>query len=332
MASTEKFRQRALILSLVTIISTLIALALGRYPRPGFMSPFLLVSDQTAQLVIFGARLPRVLGALLVGAVLGGAGAAFQLVFANPLVEPGFLGVSQGAALGAALAMTMGARIGFAVSGPAFVGALVALAASAALARRFRFGGSVLRLVLAGIAVSSLCSAGLAIIKYTADPMGVLPDIAYWTLGGLASMTWPVLGYLAIPASVSIVALFIFRGRMDLLSLDEDVAHSLGVRPQLERGFILAFAALGVAAVTSAAGVVSWAGLVVPHVARALFGVKARISVPASMVIGAVFIVLCDAVARAAFAGELPLGATVSALSAIVFARFLSSGKTRIVR
>ena len=321
-----------LLLLAVAALVAAAALFLGRYPQPGFMPFAVLRDDPTARAVVFGSRLPRVLGAALVGASLGGAGAAFQIVFANPLVEPGFLGVSQGAAFGAALAMVLGAGLGPAVSLSAFVFALAALAASAALARRFRYGGSVLRLVLAGISVSALFSAGLAVIKYTADPLSQLPDIAYWTLGGLAGMDWKTLRLTAPPVLLSLSLLLLLRRRIDLLSLDDEVSRSLGARPEAERAFLLAAAALGVAASVAASGVVSWAGLVVPHAARAVAGAEARASVPASMLLGAVFLVACDAVSRAAFAGELPLGATVSALGAALFVYFLAAGRSRIVR
>jgi iron complex transport system permease protein len=314
------------------VLAAAAGLLVGRYPAPGLMPWTTLVADPTAAAIVWGARLPRLLAALLAGAVLGGAGGAFQLAFANPLVEPGFLGVSQGAAFGAALAMLAGARTGPAVALPAFAFALAALAFSAALARRFRYGGSVLRLVLAGIAVSAVFSAGLSLVKYAADPMRVLPDIAYWTLGGLSGVTWRSLAYLAPPCLLSLAALLALRSRLDLLSLDEDVARSLGARPRLERPLVLAAAALGVAAVTAQAGIIAWAGLVVPHAARILFGAKARVSLPAAMLLGAAFVALCDTFARAAFAGELPLGASVSVFGAVAFVLFLTAGKTRIVR
>ena len=332
MGSNSAGRAVVPVLAAALVLSALVCLLLGRYPAPGLMPLRLLSEDPTARAVLFGSRLPRVIGALLAGAVLAGAGAAFQLVFANPLVEPGFLGVSSGAAFGAALAMVLGAPLGPAVSLPAFFFALLALTLSTTLARRFRYGGGVLRLVLAGIAVSALFSAALAVVKYAADPLRVLPDIAYWTLGGLSGMTWSTLAYFAPPAVLSLVLLIVARGRMDILSLDEDVARSLGARPRMERIAILAAASLGVAACVAALGVVCWAGLVVPHAARSWVGAKARASVPASMAMGAVFLVLCDAVSRAAFPGELPLGAAVSALGALAFSRFLMKGKTRIVR
>jgi iron complex transport system permease protein len=295
--------------------------------------PFqVLRDDPIARVILLNSRLPRVLGALLVGAALGGAGAAFQLVFANPLVEPGFLGVSQGAAFGAALTLVLGARMGVVPGLGAFAFALLALVLSSTLARRFRFGGAVLRLVLAGIAVSALFSAALAVIKYTADPLSQLPDIAYWTLGSLSGMNWAVLGAFTPAVGISLLALYLLRNRMDVLSLEDGVARSLGVRPGLERGLVLVFAALGVAASVAVSGIVSWAGLVVPHAARALVGSDARSSIPASMVIGAAFMVFCDTLARTAFPGELPLGAAVSFLGALLFVRFLTTGKARVVR
>lgn len=324
--------RRAPLLVLLFVSVSVVALFMGRYPAPGFTPPAALRDDPTARAVVFGSRLPRVLGAALVGASLGGAGAAFQLVFANPLVEPGFLGVSQGAAFGAALAMALGFRLGPAASLSAFAFALAALAASTALARKFRYGGSVLRLVLAGISVSAVFSAGLAVIKYAADPLSQLPDIAYWTLGGLSGMNWASFRLMAPPVVASLALLLLFRRRIDLLSLDDEVSRSLGARPETERAFLLAAAALGVAASVAASGVVSWAGLVVPHAARAIVGPEARESIPASMLLGAVFLVACDAAARTAFAGELPLGATVSALGAALFVYFLAAGRSRIVR
>jgi len=323
---------RAVLLVAACLVLGAAALLLGRYPAPGFTPPSILREDAAARAIVFGSRLPRVLGAALVGASLGGAGAAFQLVFANPLVEPGFLGVSQGAAFGAALSMLLGARFGPAVSSSAFAFALIALSLSSALARRFRYGGSVLRLVLAGISVSAVFSAALAVAKYAADPLYQLPDIAYWTLGGLAGMDWNALKLLAPPVAVSLALLLLFRRRIDLLSLDDEVSRSLGARPELERALVLSAAALGVAASVASSGVVSWAGLVVPHVARALFGADARASIPSSMLLGAAFLVVCDAGARTAFAGELPLGATVSALGAASFAFLLAAGRARIVR
>ncbi len=307
-------------------------LLVGRYPRPGFMDPRLALSDGTAAAILFGSRLPRLLAALLLGATLATAGNAFQMVFGNPLVEPGFLGVSQGAALGAALALVAGARSEYAVAASAFALALVALGAVTALARAVPFGGWVLRLVLAGFAVSSFMAAGLAVVKYASDPLRELPDIVYWTMGSLSGASWSRLAFAAWPALGSLVILHALRWRVTALSTDEAVASSLGLKPALERGVILAVASAGVSAVVAMAGAVSWIGLVVPQAARLAVGSDARRSLPASAVGGALFAASCDTVARALLPGELPLGAVTAAAGSVVFVILLARGRIGIAR
>jgi iron complex transport system permease protein len=203
----------------------------GRYPKPGLLTPGILASDELARTILLSVRIPRVLAAALLGAVLSASGNAFQMVFSNPLVEPGFLGVSQGAAFGAALAHVLGARNDLTIAASAFFFALGGLGASAALARRFRFGGWVLRLVLAGIAVSAFFSSALAYVKYAADPLKELPDIAYWTLGGLSGIGWKRLLTIAPVAIASLTVLRVSGWRLSVLSLEDPVAFSLGASP-----------------------------------------------------------------------------------------------------
>lgn len=317
------------ILALAILGACLLA---GRYPSPGFMDPGSLATDRTAYAVIFSSRLPRLLGALLLGAVLAAAGNAFQMVFGNPLVEPGFLGVSQGAALGAALALVAGLKSELAITGAAFLLALLALAASALLARAFSFGGWILRLILAGLATSSFMAAGLAIVKYSADPLRELPDIVYWTMGSLAGLGWRRLAVAAIPGVATLAFLNLYRWRITALSTDEAVASSLGLRPILGRTAVLTIASAGVAAVVAMAGAVSWIGLVVPQAARLVSGSDARRSMPASMALGALFAVICDTIARALFPGELPLGAVTAAIGSVVFVGLLIRGKLGMSR
>ncbi len=323
---------KVLLLALAGLALLAFCLLAGRYPRPGLLDPRLLSSDATARAIVLGSRLPRLAAALLLGAVMAAAGNAFQMVFGNPLVEPGFLGVSQGAALGAALALVAGARSEFVVAGSAFGFALAALAAAALLARAFPFGGWVLRLVLAGFAVSAFMSAGLALVKYAADPLRELPDIVYWTMGSLSGASWRRLGFAAIPALGSTAFLVAYRWRVTALSADEAVVRSLGARPALSRALVLAIASAGVAAAVAMAGAVSWIGLVVPHAARLMFGADARRSMPASIALGAYFAALCDTIARAAFPGELPLGAVTAVIGSAAFVALLARGKVPVAR
>ncbi len=310
----------------------LLALFLGRYPAPGFLSPALLLRDPLATSVFLDLRLPRALAALLLGLTLGGAGNAFQMIFANPLVEPGFLGVSQGAAFGAALAMTAGLAGTLGVPTLAFLFACAALGLSTALAGRFRFGGQVLRLVLAGIVVSALGSAALSVLKYLADPVRHLPDITFWTMGGLSAVLWGSLLPALPVAAVGLVVLHLCRWRLNILSLDEATAASLGLRPRRERLAVLAAAVAAVAALAALAGVTAWTGLIVPHAARRLVGSDGRRSMPVSMLLGAAFVLLCDTVARVALPGEIPLGIVTSFAGATLFAVLLLSRGLQVAR
>lgn len=334
MPSAKGFRGRRLAVWAAALGLFLLCLLAGRYPSPGLMDPRVVLDDPLASTILFGSRLPRALGAVLLGAVLAAAGNAFQMVFGNPLVEPGFLGVSQGAAFGAALALVLGlgAGGGAVVAAFAFVFAVAGLCLSLALARAFRFGGWVLRLVLGGIACSAAFSSALAVAKFAADPLRELPDIAFWTMGGLYGMTWSSLASVAPPAALSLAVLYLLRWRITLLSLDDESSFSLGARPKAEKALVLAAGALGVASVTAACGIVGWVGLVAPQAARALAGSDGRSSMPLSIALGASFALACDAFARAAFPGELPLGAVTGLAGAVLFSILLASRAVRVSR
>ncbi|MBU0928466.1 MAG: iron ABC transporter permease [Spirochaetes bacterium] len=307
------------------------ALLFGRYPRPGFIDPRSFAEDPMALRLLLLVRLPRVAAALLLGASLGASGAALQFVFANPLVDAGFLGVSQGASFGAALALVLGGG-SLALFGSAFGFALLALAMSVAMSARIRFGGAVLRLLLSGMAVSAFFSALVAMIKYGADPLNTLPEITYWLMGGLSGASWRNLSVAAPIAIGSVAILVALRWRTALLSLDEATASSLGARPRLERAIVLGAAAAGVAAVTAMAGVVAWVGLIVPHLARLALGGDGSPTVPGSAILGAAFVVVCDALSRGLFSGELPLGMTTSLVGTVVFFALLVSRRLSVER
>ncbi len=320
--------------ALVAILAVVFALSLfvGRYPAPGFMNPSMLASDELARQIVFNSRLPRMLGAVLLGLVLGGAGASLQSVFGNPLVDAGFLGVSQGAAFGAALALILGLRAYSMVAVFAFVAALLALGLSLWLAERFKYGGQILRLILAGLAVSAFFSALLAMMKYVADPLKQLPDIVFWTMGSMVPMSWQRLESAAPVALAALALLFGMRWRMNLLSLDDAVSHSLGVRPALERRAVSIAAAAGVGVMTAVCGVVGWVGLVVPQLVRAIDGPDGRTVVPRSMLGGAIFVLVSDTLARSVFSGEIPLGIVTSLFGALSFALLLTLRRVELAR
>lgn len=298
------------------------ALALGRYPIPlASLLPGSGAMDPAVAAVLWNVRLPRVLAAILVGAGLAGAGAAFQGMFRNPLASPDLLGVSVGASLGAVLGIFFGLPVA-GVQAAAFVGGLGAVAAVALLVdavRRGAGGDPVLLLVLAGIALGALLGAAISLLKALADPYNQLPAITFWLLGSLSAVTRGDLLAAAMPAGPGLLLLFLLRWRLNLLTLGEDEARALGAPTGLLRGAAILGATLATAAVTALAGAVGWVGLVVPHAARLLGGPDLRRLVPLSMLLGAAFLLAVDTLARNVARIEIPLGILTAAIGTPVF-------------
>ncbi|MGQ9788869.1 MAG: FecCD family ABC transporter permease [Candidatus Hadarchaeaceae archaeon] len=285
-----------------------------------------LLSDGLGAEILFNIRVPRIIAAALLGMALSTAGAAFQSAFKNPLVEPGLLGVSQGSAFGAAIAILflVNSPVVIEISSTAF--GLLALLTAYTLSSSIRYGGKILRLVLAGIAVSAMFSGGVGIIKTMADPLNQLPALTFWLLGGLSGVGWGDLFYMLPLALSGIAVLLILRWRINLLTLRDDVTFSLGTDPGKLRVVVVVFAVLAVAAVTSVAGVIAWIGLIVPHLARKIFGADNNRIVPASLILGATLMILFDTFARTITAGEIPLGIMTSLCGAPIFLMLLSRG------
>jgi iron complex transport system permease protein len=321
-----------LLLGLVFLFVLGVSLFIGRYPEPGWISPAMLAEDEVARRLVLNLRLPRVLSACLLGVTLAAAGSVLQMIFRNPLVEPGFLGVSQGAAFGAALSIICLSGAPLLRQGMATACACLGLTLSYLLARHARYGGWILRLVLSGIAVSALFSAGVGVLKYLADPLTELPDIVFWMLGGLWGVTWTDLLYLLPTVVAGLAVLYSMRWRLNLLSLDDETAFSLGAVPGSERALVLGSAVAATAAVVSVAGIVGWIGLLIPHVGRRVTGADAQRALPASMFLGGIFGLVCDNLARTVLAGEIPLGIIASLFGAVLFMVMMLSRNIRVER
>lgn len=300
------------------------SLLLGRYPRAGWTDPRLLWTDDAVWRVVSAVRAPRVLAALMLGSALGGAGATLQMLFRNPLVEPGFLGVSQGAAFGAGLGILFFGGGALAVQGCAAGLAMAGLAASWALARRLRYGGWTLRLLLSGIAVGAVFSAGLGLLKALADPLKQLPELTFWLMGGLGGANWTTVGRFFPAWALSMVVMALMRWRIGLLSLGDETALSLGVAVTAERLALMLAAAAAVASVTAIAGIVGWVGLLVPHLARRLAGADSRKSLPLAMALGGAFALACDDAARTLASTEIPLGILASLAGTVLFLHWMT--------
>ncbi|HUB97592.1 MAG TPA: iron ABC transporter permease [Stellaceae bacterium] len=276
--------------------------------------------------VIYAIRGPRILGAMLVGAALSSAGAAYQSLFRNPLVSPDILGVSSGAALGAVLGILLGLPVG-AIEVASFAGGIAAMALVYGVAVAIRGHDPVLVLVLSGVVIGSLMGSGVALVKFLADPENQLPAITFWLLGSLASFNRSDLMALAPPVAIGLVPLVLLRWRLDVMTLGDEEARALGVEVALLRLGIVASATLMTAAAVSVSGVVGWIGLVVPHLARLIVGPAFRRLLPLTAVLGAAFLLAVDTLARNAGGVEVPLGVLTAVLGTPVFLWLMAAAR-----
>lgn len=275
-----------------------------------------------AQTVLFQVRGPRVIAAMLVGAGLAMAGAAFQGLFRNPLVSPDILGASGGAALGAVLGIFFGWSV-FGIQAMAFASGLAAVVLVYGVGSAFRQGDPVLLLILTGVVVGSLLGAGIGLVKYLADPYNQLPAITFWLLGSLAGTTAGDLAALAWPVVLGGVALWGLRHRLNVMSLSEDEARSMGVNTVRLRWILVMAATLVTSAGVAMAGVIGWVGLVVPHMARFMVGPSFDRLLPASALLGAGFLLLIDTLARSMAVIEVPLGLLTAVIGTPFFIALL---------
>lgn len=311
-------RQSSLLLvaaaGLVGIVA--IAFSVGRYPV-AFADLLRVVwawaggaphgLDPTLETVVLQIRGPRVIAALLVGAALAAAGAAYQSLFRNPLVSPDILGVSAGAAVGAVLGIFLSLGV-LAVQSMAFAGGLAAVGMVYVVAKTVRGHDPLLVLVLAGVVLGSLLGACVALMKYLADPYNQLPAITYWLLGSLASTDPRDLWFAAPLMLAGLLPLWLLRWRINVLSLDDEEARALGVASGRTRLAVIVGATLMTSAAVAISGVIGWIGLVIPHFARLLTGPDFSRLLPVSVLLGAGFLVAVDTLARTMADIEIPLG------------------------
>jgi iron complex transport system permease protein len=261
---------------------------------------------QTELTLVLRIRLPRVLAAALIGASLASTGAAFQGIFKNPLVDSNLLGVTSGAGFGAALALLLGGTT-LVVQGFAFGFGLLAVAL-AYLGSRLYNTAPMIVLTLMGILIGSLFGSLTSLMKYVADPLNTLPAITFWLLGGLTGVTWASIPTLAALTVGGGLALWLLRWRLNVLSLGDVEAAALGIHPLRLKLIIILWATLMTAAAVSVGGVIGWIGLVIPHAGRILVGPDHQRLIPASLALGASFLLVIDTISRTLLSTEVPLG------------------------
>ena len=333
MAAEKRSRRALLGLGVTLLVLFLLSFSLGRYGVPPvqvvkilwarFLELFIgreafpRTWTEQMETVVVNIRLPRILMACLVGCSLSAAGATFQGVFHNPMASPDILGASSGAAFGAALAILLGASTRM-ITLSAFCFSLLTVGLVMLVAHRAP-GARLINLILAGIMLSSLFNAGTSYIKLVADPSNQLPQITYWLMGSLSGTRLNDVPLAFLPMVIGLVPLFLLRWQLNLLSLGESEAKSLGVNTDRVRLVLLLSATLITAASVSFSGMIGWVGLVVPHLCRKLLGSDHRYLVPGSFLCGAAFLLLVDDVSRNLLAVEIPIGILTALIGAPFF-------------
>ncbi|MDG6898010.1 ABC transporter permease [Actinobacillus delphinicola] len=318
-----------LIMCLILFCVAAISLLLGRYPISvlHFMealadkigvSHFLSISQEhLINAVIWHGRFPRILTAIIIGAGLALAGTAFQAVFRNPLVSPALLGVLNGCAFGAALGLILnGGHLLVPLLACLF--GCIAVLVGVLIAKRIG-GDSILLLILGGIISNAFFAGLLSLVKYIADPEDQLPSIVYWLLGSLSNVSLPLVAILCPILFIAMFILLCLGRQLDAMSLGDEEALSLGIPVVKMRYFIILLATIISAITVCIAGVVGWVGLLIPHLTRLIWGASHRFVLPLSAILGAIFLILSDDLARLLSVSEIPLGVVTELLGAMLF-------------
>jgi iron complex transport system permease protein len=276
--------------------------------------------------VVLRVRGPRVLSAMAVGAALAAAGSAYQGLFRNPLVSPDILGVSAGASLGAVLGIWLSLPV-VGIQALAFAGGLAAVTAAFLVAVAVRGRDPVLVLVLAGIVIGTLFGACVGLVKYLADPYNQLPAITFWLLGSLSAVTSADVGATLPAVALGLVPLVLLRWRINVMTTGDEEARALGVDTGRVRAAVIAAATLMTSAVVSIAGVIGWIGLLVPHFARLLVGPDFGRLLPASILLGAGYLLAVDTLARTLARVEIPVGVLTAFIGTPFFVWLLATSR-----
>ncbi|MGN1031921.1 MAG: FecCD family ABC transporter permease, partial [Intestinibacter sp.] len=313
-------------LFVLMIISIIFSFGLGKYPiepnqvvgiifsKVSNIEPFWTEKMET---IFFNVRLPRIILACLVGCCLSAAGAAYQSIFLNPMAAPDILGASNGAAFGAAIAILF-YRSGREITISAFIFSLITVGLVYFISKRAK-GNKVLGLILAGIMVSSLFSAATSFIKLVADPNEQLPAITYWLMGSLSGTKIDDVKFVILPMIIGILPLILLSWQINMLTIGEDEAKTMGVNTKLIRLISIIAATLITASSVSVSGMIGWVGLVIPHLSRKLVGNNFVYLLPTSMLFGATFLLLVDNISRNLWTSEVPIGILTAFVGAPFF-------------
>ena len=321
-----------ILLVFLPIILFFASFLMGRYPVSPIdviktiLSPIFpqLTVSQTVTTIVWQIRLPRILAAILVGASLSMAGAAFQGIFKNPLVSSDLLGVSNGAGFGAALAILLSGS-SVIIQLFAFLFGIISVSITYLISKAYKAGG-LLVLVLSGVAISAFFNSLISGIKFIADPDEKLPEIVYWLMGSLASVTMDQIIMILIPLFIGFIILYLLRWQMNILAMGDEEAQSLGLNPSRIRLIIIVGCTLLTSAAVSISGIIGWIGMIIPHMARMIVGPNNKTLLLASLSLGASFLLLIDNISRVVISIEIPIGILTAIIGVPIFLYLLRRG------
>ena len=341
MPSQKNYRFVMTILLVAIVVTSVIALCIGRYsvdPTEAFgaISSYLQKQIRNAgekpsamENVIFVLRIPRIIGALVIGAALSLSGAVYQSVFKNPLVSPDILGVSSGASVGAATAILLGGSL-LSMQIMAFVVGLVAVLLSTAIPKLLK-NNSNLMLVLSGTIVGGFMCSILGVLKFIAEEDTELSSIIYWQMGSVQSVKMDTLVYVAPVFVVGAVILVLLSWQLNILSFGENEAKTLGVNLKWLRGITIVVSSMLTASAVSISGTIGWIGLIIPHLGRLCVGSDNTKMIPCAMLMGGLFLLVMDTIARTVTSLEVPLSILTGLIGAPIYAWLLWKQKARVM-
>lgn len=312
-----------IILFLVVIV---LSFSVGRYPIKFYdvikvilnkLNVYFISINETSETIIWNIRIPRVLAAILIGAGISTSGALFQGLFKNPMVSPDMLGATQGSAFGAALGILLSLNF-YLITVMSFITGLISVTITYIISKIFK-SDRILGLVLAGIMIGSIFSSGISFIKLIADTENQLPGITYWLMGSLASIKIVDVKFIFLPIIFGLIISNLYKWEINIFTMGEEEAKSLGVNTEMVRMIIIFVATLMTASSVSVSGVIGWIGLIIPHFTRLIFGDDYRNVIPASGIIGATFLLVVDGFCRNLATSEIPIGILTSFIGAPIF-------------
>ena len=329
-------KNRVIMVIIALILLFILSLSVGRYGIT--LSEFLQIIasklfgiegnySKVIETVLFKVRLPRMLAAIFVGGALAMAGATYQGLFRNPMVSPDLLGASAGAGFGAAIALLFNFSI-LQVQISSFVFGIGAVFLTYLISSIISTeNSSTLTLVLTGMVISTLFASFISMIKYVADPYSKLPNITFWLMGGLSSVKSSDVIMMSIPIVIGAIPIILLRWKLNVLTFGEEEAQAMGINTKKIRVMFILCATLMTSAAVATSGMIGWVGLVIPHLVRMIVGPNYKILLPTSALVGSLYLLLIDDIARSLFSIEIPLGILTSLIGAPFFIYLLLKGK-----